>query len=84
LTRLTKVENISENEGPTVNDLKSQIQTTIAEEHIKSLRLKDSIHDTLELCDILASQVLEKIKSLKDEVDEINQEAANPNNLFAE
>ena len=84
LTRLTKVENVSEKEGPTVNDLKSQIQTTIAEEHIKSLRLKDSIHDTLELCDILVSQVLEKIKSLKDEVDEINQEVANPNSLFAE
>jgi hypothetical protein len=77
LTRLTKVENVSEhNKGSetTVNDLKSQIQTTITEEHIKSLRLKDSIHDTLELCDILVSQALEKIKSLKDEVGELNQE----------
>jgi len=68
LTRLTKVENESEQEDSTVNDLKSQIQIAITKEHIKSLRLKDSTHDMLELCDILGSQVLEKIKLLKDEV----------------
>lgn len=83
LTRLTKVENLSEKKGSTITGLKSQIQTTITEEHIKSLRLKDSIHDMLELCDILVSQVLEKITSLKDEVGEINPEAVNIESLSA-
>ena len=68
LKRLTKIENASELEIPAINDLKVQIQATITEEHIISLRLKDSAHDMLELCDILSSQVLDKIKGLKDEV----------------
>ena len=72
LKRLHKVENSSEKEIPAINDLKFQIQTTITEEHINSLRLKDSAHDMLELCDILSSQVLDKIKGLKDEVQEIS------------
>ena len=41
----------------------------ISEEHITSLRLKDSAHDMLELCDILSSQVLDKIKGIKTEVE---------------
>ena len=69
LKRLTKVEDASEKEIPTINDLKVQIQTTITEEHITSLRLKDSANDMLELCDILSSQVLDKIKWLKDEAE---------------
>jgi len=72
LNRLHKVEKSSPKEIPAINDLKSQIQTTITEEHINSLRLKDSAHDMLELCDILSSQVLDKIKGLKDEVQEIS------------
>jgi hypothetical protein len=71
LKRLYRVENSSEKDIPAINDLKFQIQTTITEEHINSLRLKDSAHDTLELCDILSSQILDKIKGLKDEVQEI-------------
>ena len=69
LKRLTKVENASEKEVPAINDLKAQIPTTITEEHITSLRLKDSAHDMLELCDILSSQVLDKIKGIKTEVE---------------
>ena len=72
LKRLDKIENSSDNEVPEINDLKSQIQTTITEEHINSLRLKDSTNDMLELCDILSSQVLDTIKGLKDEVGEID------------
>ncbi len=84
LTRLSKIERISENQDSTIAGLKSQIQITITEEHIKSLRLKDSIHDMLELCDILVSQVLEKITSLKDEVNEISPEAVNIEGASAE
>jgi len=69
LKRLTKIENASEKEIPAINDLKAQILTTITEEHITSLRLKDSAHDMLELCDILSSQVLDKIKGIKTEVE---------------
>ena len=84
VTRLTKIEHVAEKEVSSVNDLKSQIQSTITEEYIKDLRLKDSIHDMLELCDILGSQILEKIKSIKDEVDTLSQEVANTHSLSVE
>ena len=76
LERLLVLEKAAVEPSPKVSSLKSQVQDSIREEHVKSLRFKDSVHDALELCDLFASQILEKIMGLKEEAQKIGAEDA--------